>query len=621
MGHISRRIYATVAIFITLVLYLGRKSSPQTAVNKALWSSDGGLVHHERTWWKEAVIYEVYLPSFKDSDRDGIGDLKGVLSKLDHLKDLGVDVVSVGPFYQSPQVDMGYDISNYEQVEQRYGTLEDVDALIKATHKRGMRIIFDLVINHSSNLHKWFQESRSSKTHPKRDWYVWKPARIDADGKRHPPNNWRSHFTVPAWTWDENTEEYYLHIYTPEMPDFNWENADCRKAIYETAVIFWLDRGIDGFRIDTVNKYSKNQTFPDAFITDPDEESQLASMHYRHGPRIHEYLKEMGTIFNNYGAMSWGELSNFKRNESEVFPFVSSSAQELNMVNNLDIVNFGQDRGNRQVSPPFLVSAFKKELSRWQEFVSETDAWVTIILENHDQGRSISRFASDDSERNLLRSGKLLAMVMATMTGTLILYNGQEIGMVNIPYAWPAEEYKDIRSVNFWEKAQARYAGDGTALASALQDMKIRARDHARTPMQWDARANAGFTTPEVTPWMRVHDDYKDYNVNAERQDKSSLLEFWKKVLRLRKEYKDLFIYGRYTLLDTDEDELFVFMKEGNGTRSLTAVNMSDKEIEWHGIPASFGVNPPLLLGNVKNMQVGILKPWEGRVYLSETVS
>jgi glycosidase len=348
-------------------------------------STDVKYRNHERTWWKEAVIYEVYLPSFKDSNDDGIGDLTGVLSKLDHLKDLRVDVVSVGPFYQSPQIDMGYDISSYEDVDKRYGTLEDVDALIKATHARGMRIIFDLVINHSSNLHKWFQESRSSKTNPKRDWYVWRPARIDAQRNRHPPNNWRSHFTVPAWTWDEKTQEYYLHIYTPEMPDFNWENEDCRKAIYQTAMTFWLDRGIDGFRIDTVNKYSKNQTYPDAEISDPEEETQLASMHYRHGPRIHEYLREMRTTFDRYGAMSWGELSNFKRDEEEVLPFVSSRSQELNMVNNLDIVNFGQDRGNRKVPPPFLVSAFKKEMSRWQDFVAETDAWVTILLENHDQ--------------------------------------------------------------------------------------------------------------------------------------------------------------------------------------------------------------------------------------------
>lgn len=466
------------------------------------------------------------MPSFKDSNDDGIGDLKGLISQLDHLQDLGIDVVSVGPFYQSPQVDVVYDISNYEQVYKPYGTLEDVDALITTTHARGMRIIFDLVINHSSNLHKWLQESRSSKNNPKRDWYVWRPAKVDAKGYRHPPNNWRSHFTVPAWTWDETTQEYYLHIHTPEMLDFNWENKNFRRAIYPTAIISWLDRGIDGFRIDTVNKYSKNVTFPDADVSDPDEETQLASRHYRNGPRIHEFLREMRTVFDRYGAMSWGELSNFKRDEEEVLPFISSSTRELNMVNNIDIVNFGLDRGNKKVPPPFQVSAFKRGLSRWQDFVSKTDAWVTVLFENHDQGRSISRFASDTSTRSRLRSGKLLAMVMATMTGTLILYQGQEIGMINAPSSWPVDEYKDIRSVSFWDRAQERYKGNGTALTAALQEMKIRARDHGRFPMQWDRGVNAGFTSARVVPWMRVNDDWKEHNVKKEKHESSSLLKF-----------------------------------------------------------------------------------------------
>lgn len=573
---------------------------------------------HERKWWKEAVVYEVYLPSFKDSNKDGIGDIQGVVSKLDYLQQLGVDVVSVGPFYQSPQVDMGYDVSDYEEVHRPYGTLEDVQILINATHARGMRIVLDLVINHSSNLHKWFQESRSSKQNPKRDWYFWRPARIDAAGNRHPPNNWRSHFTVPAWTWDETTEEYYLHIYSPEMPDFNWENEECRRAIYETAIVFWLERGIDGFRIDTANKYSKEISFPDAEIRDPNEETQLASKYYRNGPRIHEFLGEMRSIFDRYDAISIGELSNFKRVEEDVMPYVSAGARQLNMVFNLDIVNLGQDRHNRKVPPPFKVAAFKRELSRWQTFVSDSDAWITIFLENHDQGRSISRFASDSSPRNQLRSGKMLAMVMATMTGTLFLYQGQEIGMINIPNSWPVEEYKDVRSVNFYNRSLERNKDNATALAAALEDMKTRARDHGRTPVQWDATANAGFSPAGVSPWMRINDDWKENNIEKLNGDQNGLLEFWKNILKLRKKYKDLFIYGRYELLEADNENLFVFMKEGNRTKSITAVNMSNTKRKWKGPPASFGSDCKPLLTNVKDMEEGFLKPWEGRVYISD---
>lgn len=574
----------------------------------------------ERKWWKEAVIYEIYPASFKDSNDDGVGDIPGIISKLDYLHDLGVDVIHICPHYQSPQVDMGYDISDYENVHRPYGTVGAVQALIDATHARDMKIIFDLVINHSSDLHAWFQESCSSKDNPKRDWYFWRPARWDEEGNRHPPNNWRSHFTVPAWTWDETTEEYYLHVYAPEMPDLNWENEETRRAIYNSSMIFWLERGIDGFRIDTVNKYSKDISFPDAIIKEPGEETQPASRYYNNGPRIHEFLGEMKDIFDRYGAVAVGELSHFPFTENGVLQFVSASSGQLNMVFNYALIGLGQKKEKGQKGrSPLDVPAFKEEMSRWQNFASDPDAWVTLFLENHDSPRSIFRFGSDGSIEEQVRSGKMIAILMATMTGTLFLYQGQELGMSNAPRSWPAEEFKDVRSVNMVKKAMGECKGDSTCLKKAMDELWETARDHARLPMQWDSGPNAGFTAEGVKPWMRVNDDWKTKNTEVQTGNPLSLLSFWKRMLRSRKEYKDLFIYGDYKAYSTEAAELFVFTKEAKGIRSLTVVNMSGKELGWEGAASILGEDCRLLMENIggAGTRGEVLSAWEGRVYIT----
>jgi oligo-1,6-glucosidase len=612
--HLFRRFITVSAIVLiaTFGLYILQTSS-EGSISTRNWFNFGGMGgnEHKHKWWKEVVIYEIYIPSFKDSNDDGIGDILGIVSQLDYLRDLGIDVIAIGPHYQSPQVDMGYDISNYESVHEPYGTVEDVETLIEATHVRGMRIIFDLVINHSSSLHKWFLESRSSNDNPKRDWYFWRPAKMGEDGKRHPPNNWRSHFSGPTWTWDEVTQEYYFHAYAPEMPDFNWENEDCRKAIYETAMKFWLDRGIDGFRIDTVNKYSKDITFPDAPIKDPGEETQPASKYYSNGPHIHQYLGEMKTIFESYDAMTVGELSHFDGPESEVLSFVSASKGQLNMVFNFGLAKLGQRTGGS-----FKVAQFKNETTCWQNFVKNSDAWTTIFLENHDQGRSISRFGADSSPEERVRSGKMLAIVMSTATGTLFLYQGEEIGMTNIPHSWLPEEFKDVRSVNYYNEAKERYKDDPKKMNTAIKKMWNRARDHARLPMQWDGGENAGFCAPRVQPWMRVHDDWEKNNAQSQLEDSQSLLKFWKKLLRLRRQYKDLFVYGHYEVVETGDEDLFVFTKESGKMKSLTVVNMSGKQKIWPGVSTILGKNTKLLIGNVQSLENGFLSEWEGRVYL-----
>ena len=576
----------------------------------------------QREWWKEAIIYEIYPASFKDSNSDGIGDIPGIISKLDYLHDLGVDVIHLGPHYQSPQVDMGYDISDYEAVHPPYGTVEDVQALIDATHARGMKIIFDLVINHSSDQHKWFQESRSSKNNPKRDWYVWRPARWDNDGNRHPPNNWRSHFTVPAWMWDEETEEYYLHIYAPEMPDLNWENEETRRAIYNSSMIFWLERGIDGFRIDTVNKYSKDIAFPDAPIKEPGEETQPAEQFYNNGPRIHEYLGEMKNVFDRYGALALGELSHFPYTEERVLQFVSASTGQLNMVFNYALNALGQKRESGQTSrSPFNIPAFKKEMSRWQRFASDSDGWVTIFLENHDSPRFISKFGIDGSAEEEVRRAKMIAMLMATMTGTLVLYQGQELGMSNAPRSWPAEEFKDVRSVNMVKKAKETCKGDSPCMKKAIDEMWETARDHARMPMQWDSGPNAGFTEEYIVPWMRVNDDWKTKNAEAQSGNPLSLLSFWKRILKLRKEHGDLFIYGTYDFCVTEEEELFAFTKDWGSRKALTILNMSGEEKNWQGAESILGEEGKILAENIGggSQRHKTLSAWEARVYVTET--
>ncbi|CAN6674904.1 oligo-1,6-glucosidase Ima1p [Trichomonascus vanleenenianus] len=572
--------------------------------------------NHEPKWWKEAVVYEIYVSSFKDSNNDGIGDIPGIISKLDYLRDLGVDVLWISPHYKSPQVDMGYDISDYQQIHEPYGSTQDIDTLTEQTHAHGIKIIFDLVINHTSDQHPWFQESRQSLNSPKRDWYIWRPARYDANGKRCPPTNWRSNFGGPTWTWDEQTQQYYFHIYAPEQPDLNWENPECRQAIYDSAIRFWLDKGIDGFRVDTVNRYSKNMDFRDVPVTDPKDETQLAFQNFTNGPRIHEFISEVRSVLADYDVFTVGELPNTP-DEATVMRFISAREEQLDMVFNFDTVYLGQTPGDRFSLQTFTKADFKRELTRWQKVIQDTDAWTTVFLENHDQGRSVSRFASDDPAHRV-QAAKMLSVVLGTMTGTLYLYQGQEIGMVNAPPSYPVEEYKCIRSVNHYNKIRKQTGDDPLAMSEALDALQKVARDHARVPMQWDDSANAGFCDANATPWMRVLDTYKDINVASQVGKKDSVLEFWKKMVRFRKQHKELFVYGRFHAIDERED-LLVFVKEAfDGKTSLTVANLSDQPQEWT-LPESYS-GLKLALSTCGTPENSRLSEFEGRVYVSETL-
>ncbi|KAJ5092416.1 glycoside hydrolase superfamily [Penicillium alfredii] len=568
-------------------------------------------------WWKEATVYQVYPASFYDSNGDGWGDIPGVVAKIPYLHSLGVDVVWLSPMYDSPMHDMGYDVSDYENVLPAYGTVQDVERLVAACHQRGMKLILDLVVNHTSDQHDWFQESRRSKDSDKRDWYFWRPPRYDKDGNRIPPSNYRGYFAGSTWTWDEHTQEYYLHLYAKEQPDLNWDHQPAREAIYNSAVRFWLDKGVDGFRVDTVNKYSKHTDFPDAPITDPKSEMKPAIQMWCNGPRIHEFLREMyDQALAPYGdIMTVGELANTP-DPKQVLGYVGASAKELSMVFHLDIghIGMGPSLEDKYIFHPWKLTQMKSIVEKWQSFVEGTDGWTTAFCENHDNGRSVSRFASDAPEFRE-RSAKMLALMMVALTGTLFLYQGQEIGMINAPHNWPIDEYRDIEGQGYYREAERRSASgvDTTRKDRLMDGLRILARDHSRLPMQWNGSPHAGFTTG--TPWMRAHDLYPEINVQKQQNHPTSVLSFWKDVLRLRKEYRELFIHGAFEVVDYGNQDTFCFIKSRDGNRALVALNFTRESQPFTQVKNV--ANMKMLISNCKEPVLETLQPFEGRIYVS----
>lgn len=566
----------------------------------------------EHKWWKEAVVYQIWPASYKDSNGDGVGDIPGIISTLDYIASLGVTTVWLSPMYDSPQDDMGYDVSDYENVYSKYGTLQDMDRLIAGCHDRGLKLILDLVINHTSVEHKWFKESRLSKDNPKRDWYIWKPPRIDSNGNKHPPNNWGSYFSGSAWKYDELTGEYYLHLFAESQPDLNCENKECREAIYNSAIKFWLDKGVDGFRIDTAGMYSKYQHFKDVPVAFPDTEFQPCEIYHKNGPRIHEFHKEMAKVMEPYDTMTVGEVGHSTREQA--LKYVSAAEKEMNMMFLFDVVELGSDPRDRFRYNGFDLVDLKKAIKSQGEFAEGTDAWSTVFIENHDQARAISRFGNDSPEFRVL-SGKAIAMLQCCLTGTLFIYQGQEIGMTNVPRSWPIEEYKDINTINYYRAFKEKYGKDADykQKEEKLVDVINRlARDNARTPVQWSHQQYAGFS--EVEPWMRVNDNYKEINVEDQDGDDHSLLNFYRKLLKLRGEYKDLFVYGEMKFLDFDDKKLFTFAKEAPGSPvAYIVINFSGEDVKFE--PLIKG-NYKLVLTNVDKDSKDALSPYEARMYV-----
>ncbi|KAL5400073.1 hypothetical protein PMIN04_000663 [Paraphaeosphaeria minitans] len=579
-------------------------------------------------WWKEAVVYQIYPASFLDTNGDGWGDVPGITQKLDYLKDLGVDVIWVSPIYKSPQADMGYDIADYEDIDPSYGTLADVENLIKEVKKRGMKLVMDLVVNHTSDQHAWFLDSRSSKASLKRDWYIWKPAKYDADGNRQPPNNWAMILgeANPAWTWDEGSQEYYLSLFTPEQPDLNWENPEVREAVHNV-LRFWLDRGASGFRMDVINLISKVQDFPDADIVVPGNKYQPGDEYFANGPRLHEWLKEINRqVLSKYDTITVGEMP-FVRNEDEIIRVVGAESEELNMIFAFDLVDIDNVPGDFKFTlHPWDAHDLKRIVSRLQRLMLERDGWNSLFVENHDQPRSVSRY-TDDSDQWREIGAKLLCMMQTTLAGTIYVYQGEEIGMRNVPPSWGPEEYKDIESINFFKKNAEMYPDDADRRAYARKVMQRKARDNARTPIQWDNTTHAGFTSVNSKPWMRLNDDYTNVNVAAQTSGASastSVHAFWKRSLEYRKQNKDLYVYGDFELVHPDKDpnssEVMAYKRWSESRAVLVVLNFSGKEVEWNlvdgmnvdrWVAGNYGEDT---LGEKAKNDSMLLKPWEGLI-------
>jgi oligo-1,6-glucosidase len=442
-------------------------------------------------WWKNGIAYQIWPASYKDSNADGFGDIPGIISTLDYLKDLGIDIIWLSPHYDSPQHDMGYDISNYEEVWWKYGTMADMDKLLKEVHSRGMRLILDLVVNHTSSEHQWFKESRKSKDNDYSDWYMWRDPKY-VNGERQPPNNWMSIFGGSAWEYVPERDQYYLHVFLKQQPDLNWENPVTRKAIYKTAIEFWLDKGVDGFRVDTVNLYSKNTKFPDASITSPGEKYQKPFEHILDGPRMHEWLKEQRRdVLDKYNEIVLvGELG--PADDETIIKYVSSDSRELDMIFDFGMIRVGREEVDPHLTWKHELPEVKKALLKMQRLLQRPDTWTTVFAENHDQGRSLSRFATDDPKYRI-KAGKLLAIMLATLSGTLFLYQGQEIGMTNIPKEWGPEDLRDVAALNYLDEMKRKHPGDDKIMRSAMAGIQRVGRDNARTPGEFQLQNIGSF--------------------------------------------------------------------------------------------------------------------------------
>ena len=555
----------------------------------------------EQKWWKEAVVYQIYPRSFKDSNGDGIGDLPGIIQKLDYLKNLGVNVIWLCPVYKSPNDDNGYDISNYQDIMDEFGDMNDIENLLRKTHKRDMKLIMDLVVNHTSDEHPWFIESRSSLDNPYRDFYIW---RRDKNGS--PPNNWGSVFGGSAWKYDKTTDEYYLHLFSKKQPDLNWENPRVRKEIYKM-MKWWLDKGIDGFRMDTVNLFSKVPNLPDGKIIEGYKYGD-GSPYFLNGPHIHEYLQEMNKkVLSKYDIMTVGETPGISPQIAA--KYVNRDRHELDMVFNFELMEIDYDPINKWKPKEWKLTKLKKIFTKWYESLKEK-GWNSLYMNNHDQPRMVSRFASDKKYR--MESAKMLATLLYTLPGTPYLYQGEEVGMTNVAFD-KIEDYRDIETLNFYREMNKK----GLPKEKIMEAIYRISRDNARTIMQWDDSACAGFTTG--IPWIKANPNYLKINVAHNLKDSNSIFYYYQKIIRLRKENL-IMIYGDYQLILEDDEHIYSYLRTLNKERLLIILNFFSSQTIFN-LPTNINYQEKeLLISNydveekedIKNIY---LRPYEARVY------
>lgn len=557
--------------------------SPQNAPGKNLSDRIAG-----RKWWKEAIVYQIYPSSFKDSNGDGKGDLKGILSKLDYISSLGVNVVWLNPIYASPDFDNGYDVSDYYKIQPAFGTMQDFDSLLKGLHERGIRLVMDVVVNHSSSENEWFKQSRSSRTNPYRNYYHWWNA------ERGKPNPRYSFFDVnnDAWKYDTLTNAYYLHYFSREQPDLNWENPAVRQAIYKM-MRFWLDKGVDGFRMDAFQYVAKDTTFPKF----PAGYEKNIAKYYGGGPHLHEYIQEMyREVFGKKNILTVAEGAG--TSPEDAMKFVDPSRHEFDIAYHFEGIDYGHD------DPNYDLVGLKKLYSYWDSCF-EKKGWLAIFLANHDQPRMVSHWGNDTPAFRDL-SSKMLTTFIMTMRGTPFYYYGDELGMTNIKFD-RISDYRDIATINAYRHLQQT----GGNLQKFIQDSKRSARDNGRTPFQWDSTPNAGFTTG--TPWIKVNPDYLQVNEAREESDSNSVLNYFRKIVRLRKENLAL-VYGNYVLLDKDNPDVYAYTRTLNGEKFLVLLNFRNKVAQ-----VQTGYDPgkaTLLIDNYTTAPNGTaLRPYEAAVY------
>ena len=545
----------------------------------------------EKKWWKESVVYQIYPKSFKDSNGDGIGDIRGIIQKLDYLKELGVNVLWISPMLESPQDDNGYDISDYRRIYKEYGTMEDYEELLSEAHKRDIRILMDLVVNHTSD------ESRKSKANPYRDYYIWKDP---VNGKE--PNNWGGAFGGSAWEYDPQTQMYYMHLFSKKQPDLNWENEKVRQEVYDM-MKFWCDKGIDGFRMDVISMISKDQSFPDGEMNN----SLYGDFgpYCVHGPRIHEFLQEMNReVLSKYDIMTVGETSGVTIEEAQ--KYAGEARNELNMVFQFEHVENGSGDYGKWTTEKYDFKEFKRIMIKWQEEL-QGKAWNSLFLGNHDQPRSVSRFGNDNPAYRET-SAKMLATCLHMMQGTPYVYQGEELGMTNV-YFDKLEDYRDIESINFFTELTESGLMTPEYMMKCLM---LRSRDNARTPMQWDDSAQAGFT--DGAPWIKVNSNYKEINAAQQLEDPNSIFYYYQKLIRLRKE-KDIIVYGGFEPLYRDDEQILAYIRRQDQEKLLTVCNFSDKNAEME-IPEEFKGAECLITNLDRTVFEGkiVLKPYEAFV-------
>ncbi|MET3505385.1 alpha,alpha-phosphotrehalase [Halalkalibacter oceani] len=511
-----------------------------------------------KEWWRRSVVYQIYPKSFNDTTGNGVGDIQGIIEKLDYLKKLGVDVLWLTPIYESPQKDNGYDIADYYRIHEEYGTMADFERLLKETHQRGMKLIMDLVVNHTSTEHRWFQEARQSKNNPYRDFYIWKNP---VDGGE--PNNWQSKFGGSAWKLDEKTGQYYLHLFDVSQADLNWENEKVRNAVYEM-MHFWFEKGIDGFRLDVINLISKDQRFPNDDGSEPPGDGRKF---YTDGPRVHEYLHEMNReVLAKYDSMTVGEMSS--TSIDACVKYSKPERQELSMTFNFHHLKVDYPNGEKWALADFDFLALKRILSTWQVEMNKGGGWNALFWCNHDQPRVVTRYGDDRTYHR--QSAKMLATTIHLMQGTPYIYQGEEFGMTD-PGFERIEDYRDVETVNFYRIMKEK----GIAEERIMEIIKRKSRDNSRTPVQWDDSPNAGFTTG--TPWIGVAPNYKTINAEQAVADPDSIFYHYQKLIQLRKEY-DVMTDGDYRLRCADDEQLFVFERNSQNEALLVINNFYGKE-------------------------------------------